>query len=114
MKIGILGSGDVGRALGSGFAANGHDVRIGTRDVKKKEVAAWLKSAKGKVSAGSFAETAAHGDVVLLCCLGEAAESVVDLAGPRNFGSKVVIDVTNPLDFSKGMPPGLFGGPSGP
>ncbi|HLF07564.1 MAG TPA: NAD(P)-binding domain-containing protein [Thermoplasmata archaeon] len=112
MKVGILGSGDVGRALGAKFAALGHEVKIGTRDVKKKEVADWLKGTKGKVSAGSFSEAAAHGEIVVLCTNGAGAENAVELAGEKNLGAKVLIDVTNPLDFSKGMPPGLFVGTS--
>ncbi len=110
MKVGVIGSGDVGRRLGQGFASKGHDVKLGTRDSKKKEVQAWLKETAGTVSVGSFAEAAAHGEVVLLCTLGSAAESAIGLAGEKNFIGKVLIDVTNPLDFSKGMPPGLFVG----
>jgi hypothetical protein len=112
MKVGIIGSGDVGRALGAKFASLGHDVKIGTRDVKKKEVVKWLKETKGKVSAGSFPDAAAHGEVVFLCTVGSAAETAVEMAGPERIGSKVLVDVTNPLDFSKGMPPGLFVGTS--
>jgi len=110
MKVGILGSGDVGRALGRGFASRGHDVKIGTRKPNAKELQAWLKETKGKGSVGSPAEAAAHGEVLVLAVVGEAAESAIDLAGPRNFDGKVVIDSMNPLDFSKGMPPSLFVG----
>lgn len=110
MKIGVLGSGDVGRRLGAGFSANGHEVKLGTRTPSKPEVAAWLKESKGKVSAGSFAEAAAFGNVVVLASSGAVAEEVIRLADAENFNGKVVLDVTNPLDFSKGMPPGLFVG----
>jgi predicted dinucleotide-binding enzyme len=110
MKIGILGSGDVGRILGKGFASRGHDVKLGSRNAKSKEVQAWLKETKGKASTGSPAEAAAHGEVIVLAVLGAAVEQAIDLAGPKNFDGKVVIDTTNPLDFSKGMPPGLFVG----
>ena len=110
MRIGILGSGIVGRSLGKGFASNGHDVRIGTRTPEKQEVQEWLKTTKGKVSAGTFSETATHGQIIVLCSLGEATEAVIKVAGMKNFDGKLVIDATNPLDFSKGMPPGLFVG----
>lgn len=110
MKVGILGSGDVARVLGEGFASRGHDVKMGSRDPKSEAVRKWLKGTKGKVSAGSPADAAAHGEVLVLAVLGAAAEQVIDLAGPTNFSGKVVIDVTNPLDLSKGMPPGLFVG----
>lgn len=105
-QIGVLGSGDVGKALASGFARHGWDVRIGTRSPGKLE--GWLETADGTVSAGSFAEAADHGDLVILAVLGEAAEDVVDLAGPQAFDGKLVLDTTNPLDFSQGMPPHLL------
>ena len=110
MKIGILGAGGVAQSLGKGFAANGHDVKLSSRTPGKKEVRSWLQATKGTVSAGTFAEAAAHGEVVVLATLGAAAESVLDAAGAANLSGKVLVDVTNPLDFSKGMPPGLFVG----
>ncbi len=110
MKIGILGSGPVGRSLGKGFASNGHDVKLGSRTPGKEEVQDWLKTTKGKASAGTFSEAAAHGEIIVLCSLGEAAENVIKLAGTESFEGKLVIDATNPLDFSKRMPPGLFVG----
>ncbi len=112
MRIGILGSGNVGLSLGKGFAAHGHDVKIGSRNAKKADLQKWLKSTKGTVSAGSLAEAATHGEIVVLCTLGSAAEAAIDLAGPARFRDKVVIDVTNPLDFSSGGAPGLFVGTS--
>ncbi len=110
MNVGILGSGAVGMSLGEGFARTGHNVKLGSRTPDKPELREWRAKTKGKVSTGTFADAAAHGDAIVLCSLGAAAEAVIDLAGPKHFDSKVVIDVTNPLDFSKGMPPGLFVG----
>lgn len=111
-RIGILGSGDVGRALGRGFARHGWDVKLGTRS--PETLRDWLdelEGGDGAVSVGSFAEAAAHGDVVVLAVLGEAVEDVLELAGPENLAGTLVLDATNPLDFSAGMPPGLlFGG----
>jgi hypothetical protein len=86
MKIGILGSGAVGQVLGKGWAAG------------------------SKASVGSFAKAAAFGEAILFAPLGTAAEEVIRLAGPENFKGKLVMDATNPLDFSKGMPPSLFVG----
>jgi predicted dinucleotide-binding enzyme len=108
MKVGILGSGIVGQTLGRGFASHGHDVKIGSRSPNKPELQEWLKSTKGSVSTGTFSEAAAHGEIAVIACRGEVAEDVVKLAGTQNLGSKLLIDTTNPLDFSKGMPPGLF------
>jgi len=107
-RVGILGSGDVAKALGRGFAAHGYDVKLGTRDPTKLE--AWRKETAGKVSVGTVAEAAAHGDWVVLATHGAATEAVLDAAGPRSFRGKVVLDATNPLDVSHGMPPGLLFG----
>lgn len=106
MKVGILGSGDVGQALARGFARHGHDVTIGSRSPDKlREFAA-----EARVRVGTFADAARHGEVVVLALLGEATEAALDLAGASSFQGKLVLDATNPLDFSSGMPPGLFVG----
>lgn len=101
MKIGVLGSGDVGKVLAAGFKAKGHDVVIGTRDAAK------LKgfSAEKGVPVKGFAGTVAHGDVVILAVHGAAVEAVIQAAGgAAAFAGKTVIDPTNPLDFSTGAP----------
>ena len=108
MKVGILGSGVVGQFLGGGFASKGHDVEIGSRTPDKPELQEWMKSTKGKVSTGTFAEAAAHGEILVIACLGDAVEEVIELAGKQNISGKLLIDTTTTLDFSKGMPPGLF------
>jgi len=110
MKVGILGSGQVGRTLGTGFASKGHDVMIGTRDPEKRELKTWRKGTKGKASVGTFADAAAHGELLILACAGSAAMEVLDAAGPDAFEGKVLIDVTNPLEFNGGRMPGLFVG----
>jgi 8-hydroxy-5-deazaflavin:NADPH oxidoreductase len=107
-KIGIIGSGDVGKQLGKGLARHGYDVMVGSRDPKKLE--SWKKETTGKAATGTFAQAASHGDIVILATAGTAAESAIELAGAGNFKGKLLIDATNPLDFSKGMPPGLFVG----
>lgn len=107
-RVGILGSGDVAKQLGRGFAKHGYEVRLGTRDPAK--LAAWAKEAGPHASIGSFAEAAAFGDVVVLATHGAATEAVLDLAGPGTFAGKVVLDATNPLEFGKGGVPGLFVG----
>lgn len=107
-RVGILGSGDVGKELGRGFAKHGFDVMLGSRDPTKLEP--WRKETRGKVSTGTFAQSAAYGDFVVLALNGAATEAAIDLAGAKNFSGKLVIDATNPLDFSRGMPPGLLFG----
>ncbi|HUR82203.1 MAG TPA: NAD(P)-binding domain-containing protein [Thermoanaerobaculia bacterium] len=105
VNVGILGSGDVGRALAKGFAGVGHDVKIGSRDPQK--LAEFAAGAGARVSAGTFAEAAQFGDILVLATLGVATVEAIELAGIDAFDGKVVIDTTNPLDFSKGMPPVL-------
>jgi len=107
MKIGILGTGDVGKALGKAFAALGHDVKMGARDVKNEKALAWEKETGPKASVGTFADAAGFGDILVLATLGVANESALEMAGPERFRGKVLIDATNPLDFSKGVPPTL-------
>jgi 8-hydroxy-5-deazaflavin:NADPH oxidoreductase len=107
-KVGILGSGDVGKQLGRGFAKHGYDVMLGSRDPAKLET--WKKETSGHVSVGTFAQAAAHGAFVVVATSGAGTESALDLAGARNFSGKLVLDASNPLDFSHGMPPGLFVG----
>ena len=107
MNVGILGTGDVGRALGRGFISLGHAVKLGARDAMNEKARAWAKEMGPKASAGTFADAAAFGDVVVLATLGVANESAIGMAGPECFSGKVLIDTTNPLDFSGGMPPTL-------
>jgi len=110
LRVGILGSGDVGQALGRGLASRGYDVRIGSRTPDSDKLKAWLKQTTGKVSTGTFGDAADHGEMLILATLGAAVENAIDLAGPEKFAGKVVIDTTNALDFSKGSSPGLFTG----
>lgn len=107
MKIGILGTGDVGQALGIGFAKLGHEVKMGSRDPNQEKVKAWVNKAGAKTSAGTFAEAAAYGELAVLCTIWTGAENAIRLAGPDHLAGKVVIDTTNPLDFSAGIPPKL-------
>ncbi len=108
MKVGILGSGDVGRVLGAGFISLGHEVKIGSRSPEKLQE--WADTAAPRGSAGTFADAAKFGDVIVIATLGTGTEEAIRLAGEKNFDGKTVIDATNPLDFSSGMPPKLFVG----
>lgn len=108
MNIGILGSGDVGRRLGDGFIELGHTVKIASRNPNQEKIIEWMaKHDKVKVSSGSFAEAASFGELDVIATSWAGTDEVIRMANPKNFASKVVIDVTNPLDFSKGMPPRL-------
>jgi len=110
MNIGILGSGDVGRRLGDGFIELGHNVKIGSRDPNKGDIARWVSSHganEGRASSGTFAEAASFAELVVLATSWDGTPNATKIADQKNFDGKVVIDVTNPLDFSKGVPPRL-------
>lgn len=118
MRFGILGTGVVGRTIGAGLVDLGHNVMIGTRDVAqtlaKSEpdrmgnppFAAWKKQ-NPKVKLGTFGEAAAHGELVVNATNGAGSLKALTLAGAVNLTGKILIDISNPLDFSKGMPPTL-------
>ena len=107
MKIGVLGSGPAGRTLAKGFLGRGHPVMIGSRNPAKLEE--WRVAEGREVGLGTFAETAEFADLVVLSVLGTAAEDVIRLAGLDRLTGKVVLDASDPLDFSSGRP-GLFVG----
>ncbi len=107
MKIGVLGTGDVGKAIGTGFITLGHEVKMGSRSAANERAVAWAKASGAKASVGTFADAASFGDLIVLATLGTANEEAIRAAGPEKLRGKVVIDVTNPLDFSGGMPPKL-------
>ena len=106
-RVGVLGTGEVGRRLAAGFRSRGHEVMIGARDLSKIELGEWLSADGAGIEAGTFAEAAAYGNLLALAVLGIAAEGAIAAAGPENFSGKVVIDAMNPLDFSGGFPPKL-------
>jgi hypothetical protein len=113
MKIGILGTGEVGQSLARGLIGLGHEVMIGSREARGEKLTAALGKVGEGARGGTFAEAAAFGEVIALCCLGVAIESVLGLAGSANLEGKVLIDATNPLDFSRGFPPRLASLPDG-
>ncbi len=94
MRIGVLGTGVVGRTIAAKLRELGHDVLIGSRSAGEEAV--------------PFAEAAAHGELVFNCTAGAASLEALGAAGAEKLTGKVLIDVTLPLDFSQGMPPTLF------
>jgi predicted dinucleotide-binding enzyme len=106
-RVGVLGTGQVGQRFAEGFKSRGHEVMIGSRDPGKPELREWLAADGSGVQAGTFAQAAEHGQLLVLGVLGNAVLDVIADAGARNFSGKVVIDATNPLDFSGGFPPKL-------
>lgn len=97
MKIGILGSTCVGQSLGHSFIELGHDVKIGTSNPKQDGLAGWLSENK-LASAGSFAEAAAFGELVVFATDWDEAEEAIKLSGPKSFSGKVILDISNPLE----------------
>jgi 8-hydroxy-5-deazaflavin:NADPH oxidoreductase len=104
MRVGILGSGVVGQVLGAAFATLGNDVKIGSREPGSDKLKAWQGKVGSKASAGTFAETAKFGELLVLATAWAGTESAIQLSGPDHSVGKVVIDATNPLDFSGGGP----------
>jgi 8-hydroxy-5-deazaflavin:NADPH oxidoreductase len=101
MNIGILGSGDVAKALAKGFLDRGDSVMLGTRDAAKLQE--WKTSAGERASVGSFEEAARFGEWIVLATLGTATVDIIAQVGPQAFSRKIVIDATNPLRFDGGV-----------
>jgi predicted dinucleotide-binding enzyme len=106
MKFGVFGTGMVGLAISSRLTELGHEVMIGTRDPSKS--ADKLKSLPAAIQIGTFAEAAAFGAVLFNATHGTASLEVLGLAGEVNLNGKPLVDISNPLDFSRGMPPTLW------
>ena len=96
MKIGIIGSGIVGRVLANAFLNEGHQAMLGTRNISKEDALKWKKENPSGLL-GSFQETAQFGEVIVLAVSGLVAEDAINLAGKEHFNHKVVIDATNPI-----------------
>src|SRR2546430_8673963 len=108
MKFGVLGSGMVGSAIAGKLVSRGHEVRMGSRTASNEKAAAWVSAAGKGASQGTFADAAAFGEIVFNCTSGAGSVDAVRAAEAQNLRGKVLVDVANPLDFSKGMPPTLF------
>ena len=107
MKIAILGTGVVGQTIGTKLVQLGHDVRMGAREAGNEKAERWASENGSRASHGTFADAAAFGEIVFNCTSGMASLEALEQAGSKNLDGKILIDVANPLDFSKGMPPTL-------
>jgi predicted dinucleotide-binding enzyme len=108
MKFGVLGSGMVGSTIATKLVSLGHEVKLGSRDATNEKARAWVASAGRGASQGSFADAAAFGEIVFNCTAGVGSLDALRSAGASALRGKVLVDIANPLDFSKGMPPTLF------
>ena len=108
MKIGILGTGIVGNTIGSKLTSLGYEVKMGSRTANNEKALTWVKSAGLKASAGTFADAASFGEIIFNCTSGGVSIEALKMAGEKNLDGKILIDVANPLDFTKGFPPTLI------
>ena len=107
MRVAVLGTGIVGRTLGSALLSNGHEVRIGSRTAGNPAAVAWAEQIGGPASEGTFADAAGFGEIVINATAGSRSLEALQMAGYEQLAGKVLIDVANPLDTSRGMPPTL-------
>ena len=106
-KIAVFGTGMVGKTIGSKLIQLGYEVMMGSRTEDNEKAAGWAKANGSKASQGTFADAADFGEIIFNCTKGEHSPEVVQSAD-TNLAGKILIDVSNPLDFSKGMPPTLI------
>jgi len=115
MKIGIIGSGVVGQTIGAKLVERGEDVVLGTRSPGSlndkrgfgQSLDDWLNATGSRARLGTFADAATHGEIVINATSGTVSLEALRLAGEQNLRGKILIDISNPLDFSKGRPPTL-------
>jgi 8-hydroxy-5-deazaflavin:NADPH oxidoreductase len=107
MRIGVFGTGMVGKAHATRLVELGHEVMMGSRTSDNAEAAAWTEKQGDRAAHGTFADAAAHGELLINATLGGRALAALETAGAENLAGKVLIDISNPLDFSQGMPPTL-------
>jgi predicted dinucleotide-binding enzyme len=119
MKIGIIGTGIVGRSHAAKLTELGHDVVIGTRNVQRTlektqkdargnpPMKEWIRNNPG-VKLETFHEAAKHGELIINATKGEHSLEALRMSGEKNLTGKIILDISNPLDFSEGMPPSLL------
>lgn len=108
MNIGVLGTGVVGETIATALTKKGHNVRLGSRSASNEKAAAWVKGANEHATQGDFDDAAGFGDLLFFCLNGAHALDALQLVNADSLEGKILIDVTNPLDFSKGMPPRIL------
>ena len=107
MRFAVLGTGRVGPTIAGKLVSLGHEVTMGSRDAANERAAAWVAQAGPGAAAATFADAAAFGDTVINATEGRHALDALQACGADLLAGKVVIDVSNPLDFSAGFPPSI-------
>jgi predicted dinucleotide-binding enzyme len=107
MKIAVLGTGMVGDTIGSKLIELGHQVIMGSRTANNEKALVFVAKYNGNAKAGTFADAAAFGEIIFNCTAGGGSIEALKLAEANNLNGKILADIANPLDFSKGMPPSL-------
>lgn len=103
MKIGVLGTGMVGNTIGTKLVQLGHEVKMGSRSANNEKALEWVKRNGPNASQGNFTAAAAFGELVFNCTSGAATLDALKMAGADNLNGKILVDITNALDFSSGM-----------
>jgi predicted dinucleotide-binding enzyme len=107
MKIAVLGTGNVGDTIGSKIIEVGHTVMMGSRTADNEKAKAFVAKHNGKASAGTFDDAASYGEIIFNCTAGVGSIEALKMVDEKNLIGKILVDIANPLDFSKGMPPSL-------
>lgn len=107
MKIAVLGTGMVGQRIAGKLVSLGHEVMMGSRTAGNEKAVAWVEQAGGGASQGTFADAAGFGELVFNCTAGVATLEALQAAGADQLADKILLDLSNPLDFSQGFPPRL-------
>jgi len=107
-KIAVLGTGIVGDTIGSKLIESGHTVAMGSRTQNNDKALAFVAKHNGKAISGTFSDAAAYGQIIFNCTKGNGSIEALIMAGENNLKDKIIVDISNPLDFSNGMPPTLL------
>lgn len=105
MKIAVLGTGMVGDTIGSKLIDLGHEVFMGSRTVTNEKAKAFKAKHNGRARAGKFSEAASYGEIIFNCTAGAGSINALEMADEKNIAGKIIVDISNPLDFSHGNPP---------
>jgi 8-hydroxy-5-deazaflavin:NADPH oxidoreductase len=108
MRVGVLGTGSVGRSIAGKLVSIGHEVMLGSRTADNENAERWVSETGAGASQGTFADAAAYGELLFNCTSGDGSVPALQSARPEDLAGKTLVDVSNALDFSQGRPPSLF------